>query len=110
MTKVFIKTYGCSLNLSDSEAMAGILRKKGFSLTSEEEAEVIIINSCTVKDATEAKFFRYLEGIKKPVVITGCIAQTDPGRLAGHSLGGRYTRFDRRSRCGKRRRIWWLHQ
>ena len=50
MTKIHIKTYGCSLNLSDSELMAGILEKKGYDIVdSEDEADLVIINSCTVK-------------------------------------------------------------
>lgn len=92
--KVFIRTFGCALNKSDSEVMAGLLSKSQFDITENiQEADVIIINSCTVKGPTERKFFGYLEEIKKlnkPIIIAGCIPQTDPEKVEGYSLIGTY--------------------
>jgi MiaB-like tRNA modifying enzyme len=92
MAKIFIKTYGCSLNQSDSEAMAGLLKKADFEIANNsKDADLIIINTCTVKMPAERKFFRYLEeikGLEKPVIIAGCIPQTDPEKLEGYSLIG----------------------
>jgi MiaB-like tRNA modifying enzyme len=94
MTKIYIKTYGCALNKSDSELMAGLLEKAKFGITKDiEEAFIVIINTCTVKGPTETKFFNYLEKIKekypyKKIIITGCISQTDPEKLEGYSLLG----------------------
>ena len=49
--KVFVKTYGCSHNISDSEYMAGLLQDYGFTLVeSVKEADACLINSCTVKN------------------------------------------------------------
>lgn len=96
MTKVFIETYGCSLNQSDSELMAGLLKKAGFDIAdSIDDADVVIVNTCTVKGPTENKFFKRLEEIKakfpdKKIIIAGCIPQTDPERLEGYSLIGPY--------------------
>ena len=94
MTKIYIKTYGCALNQSDSELMAGLLKESKFEIVNDpEDAFVIIINTCTVKGKTETKFFNYLEKTKekypyKKIIITGCIPQTDPGKLKGYSLLG----------------------
>lgn len=92
MTKIFIKTFGCSLNQSDSEVMAGLLKKADFEIVnSSKKADLVIINTCTVKGAAEKKFFKYLEKVKlldKPIIIAGCISQTDPEKVAGYSLLG----------------------
>lgn len=77
MAKVFIKTYGCTLNKVDSSRMGQLLKEKGHELVStEEEADVIVVNTCTVKDATEKKELFYLKSLKslgKPFVIAGCL-------------------------------------
>lgn len=49
--KVFVKTYGCSHNISDSEYMAGLLAEYGYTLVDNmEEADACLLNSCTVKN------------------------------------------------------------
>jgi len=94
MTKIYIKSYGCALNKSDSELMAGLLKQAKFEIVKDiEDAFVVIINTCTVKGPTETKFFNYLEKIKqkypyKKIIITGCIPQTDPEKVGGYSLLG----------------------
>jgi tRNA A37 methylthiotransferase MiaB len=51
MASVYIKTQGCSHNISDSEYMAGLLDDYGFKLVdSVDEADVCLFNSCTVKN------------------------------------------------------------
>ena len=60
MNKLFIKTYGCQANKSDSEVMAGILKKDGFKIVkTEKEANLIIVNSCSVKSVTQEKIIGY---------------------------------------------------
>ena len=55
--KIFIKTYGCSHNVSDSEYMEGILSQYGYRITQQkDEADLWLINSCTVKDPSQAAF------------------------------------------------------
>ncbi|MFH1439707.1 MAG: tRNA (N(6)-L-threonylcarbamoyladenosine(37)-C(2))-methylthiotransferase [Candidatus Woesearchaeota archaeon] len=92
---IHIITFGCSLNYSDSEVMSGILKKHGFELVHGiEKADVIIVNSCTVKDTTEKNFWNLLKKLKqsdKKVIIAGCIAQTEPSnsnKLDKYSLIG----------------------
>ena len=71
--KIFIKTYGCSHNVSDSEVMAGVLKEAHFEIAeTEEEANLVLINSCTVKNKSENNFFKYLNEVKekrKPIVV-----------------------------------------
>jgi threonylcarbamoyladenosine tRNA methylthiotransferase CDKAL1 len=57
--KVFVKTYGCSHNISDSEYMAGLLAEYGFQLVDKMEvADACLINSCTVKNPSQEKFVK----------------------------------------------------
>ncbi|MBS3122515.1 MiaB/RimO family radical SAM methylthiotransferase [Candidatus Woesearchaeota archaeon] len=92
MTRICILTFGCSLNISDSEVMSGLLEKHKFKIVNSiDEADLVIVNSCTVKHATEAHFWNLLSKLKeknKLVVIAGCIAQTDPEKLSEYSLIG----------------------
>ena len=80
MTKIFIKTFGCTLNKSDSEVIAGLLEKEGYKIVdNKEKADLVIINTCTVKGPSENKFYRYLKNVKdKKMIIAGCIPQADP--------------------------------
>ncbi len=75
--KVFIKTYGCTLNNSDSDRMRAKLEKEGHSIVErEEEADVVILNSCAVKDATEKKQLYRIQNYGKEgkaLVVAGCL-------------------------------------
>jgi threonylcarbamoyladenosine tRNA methylthiotransferase CDKAL1 len=79
--RIFIKTYGCSHNVSDSEYMAGLLSSYGYRVTeSAEEADLCVINSCTVKDPSQAAFSHLVKTVEargKPVVVAGCVPQAD---------------------------------
>ncbi|MDW8345071.1 MAG: MiaB/RimO family radical SAM methylthiotransferase, partial [Verrucomicrobiae bacterium] len=56
MKRVFIKTYGCQMNERDSEAVAAMLTRRGYVLAdSEDEADVILLNTCSVRDLAEQK-------------------------------------------------------
>jgi len=77
MEKIYIKTHGCSNNFSESEAMAGILSKDGFEIVDgPSDADVIILNVCTVKGEVIA--LKSIRQVKeqypyKKIVIAGCI-------------------------------------
>lgn len=84
--KVYIETYGCSANVNDSEIMAGLLGKSGHSVVAEEDAEAIIVNTCTVKGPTEAKIrsrIRVLRDSGKKLVIAGCMAEAQTDLVKG---------------------------
>jgi len=98
--RYFIETYGCSLNFSDTEYMEGRLRDAGFvPAGSPETADVVVLNTCTVKDRTFFNFLsrlKYYDGLRKrhgkegipALVIAGCIPRANPGDPA---LEGRST-------------------
>ncbi len=71
--KVHIRTYGCTLNQADSDAMEARLKASGIEISGEEEADVIVVNTCAVKDATEKKQLFFLQNIDKPLVVAGCL-------------------------------------
>jgi MiaB-like tRNA modifying enzyme len=78
--RIYIETYGCTLNQADSDIMAALLSKHRL-VESAEESDVVILNTCTVKGATENKIFDrmkrlYDEG--KPIVVAGCITANIP--------------------------------
>lgn len=77
--KVYVKTFGCSHNVSDSEFMMGQLVDYGYELVQDPlAADLILINSCTVKNPSQEALMRMVfdsKDIKKPVVVAGCVTQ-----------------------------------
>lgn len=82
--RVFIETYGCQMNLADSELMGGILATRGYSSAAAvEDADIILINTCAVRERAEERVFgrlSYLLQFKnaRPEVllgVTGCMAE-----------------------------------
>ncbi len=84
--KVFLKTFGCRTNLFDSQVMMSSL--KDFDITeNEDEADIVIVNSCTVTNGADAGVRGYINGIEKvgkaKVYLTGCGAHTKGESLFG---------------------------
>ncbi len=78
--RIFIKTYGCTHNQADSEQMAGLLEAAGYEIVDEEnDADLLLVNSCAVKDPAEKKFLHDIRTAKLPVVIAGCVVQGNQG-------------------------------
>ena len=84
MNRVYIKTYGCQMNERDSNAVAAMLRKRGYSIVMrEQEADVVLLNTCAVRDKAEQKAIGktgYLAKRKRSnpdfvIGILGCMAQ-----------------------------------
>jgi tRNA-2-methylthio-N6-dimethylallyladenosine synthase len=84
MKKAYIETYGCQMNISDTELMHGILASKGYEATeSVEEADVILVNTCAIRDHAEQRVLgrvgqlqQYRQGRPGVVLgVTGCMAQ-----------------------------------
>ena len=64
--KLFLKTFGCQMNDRDSEAIAGLFLEKGYALVeSPEEADVILVNTCSVRDHAENRAISFLGSLKK---------------------------------------------
>ncbi|GFN87171.1 threonylcarbamoyladenosine tRNA methylthiotransferase [Plakobranchus ocellatus] len=77
--KIYVRTWGCSHNNSDSEYMAGQLAAYGFKITDEkDEADLWLLNSCTVKNPAEDHFKNSIKEAKskgKSLVLAGCVPQ-----------------------------------
>ena len=76
--KIYVHTFGCSHNMSDSEFMMGQLVEYGYSLTRDvDEADLVLINSCTVKNPSQEALLRMVtdseKNLKLPVVVAGCV-------------------------------------
>ena len=67
--KLFIETYGCQMNVADSEVVASIMQMDGYELTDRiEEADAIFVNTCSVRDNAEQKIYgrlQYLQSLRK---------------------------------------------
>uniref|UniRef100_A0A023F4W3 tRNA-t(6)A37 methylthiotransferase n=2 Tax=Triatoma infestans TaxID=30076 RepID=A0A023F4W3_TRIIF len=79
---IYIKTWGCTHNSSDSEYMAGLLSAYGYKLTQNKlEADLWLLNSCTVKSPAEDHFRNEIAAGKKAgkcIVVAGCVSQGAP--------------------------------
>lgn len=93
MKKVYIETYGCQMNVSDSERVATHLTAKGFEMTADQQsADVVLLNTCSVREKAEQKLFTRAGQIslseKKPLVgVLGCVAQLEGETLFKRSKG-----------------------
>ena len=80
--KIYIKTWGCTHNSSDSEYMAGLLSSYGYNLVEDPEiADLWLLNSCTVKNPAESHFRNEIEKgrkLGKHIVAAGCVPQGAP--------------------------------
>jgi tRNA-2-methylthio-N6-dimethylallyladenosine synthase len=84
--KYLIETFGCQMNSHDSERMAGLLEQAGFEPTDDEQdADVIVLNTCSVREHAAEKLFSRLGEVKhsttsdaRPlIVVAGCVAQQE---------------------------------
>ena len=91
--KVAFRTFGCQMNISDTEAMMGILRRAGHEIIeSEEVADAVIVNTCAVREKSEDKLYGklgQLKALKKSndrliVGVCGCVAEKNSTELLTH--------------------------
>jgi len=78
--KFFIKTFGCQMNVNDSEKINHILAERGMVRTEEaEDADIVIINSCAVREKAQEKIFSFIGRLdqKQKIVVSGCVAQSE---------------------------------
>ena len=85
-----ITTFGCQMNKADSERMAGILETMGYTgVEDANEADLILYNTCTIRDNAEQKVYSYLGRQAKrkqtnphlTLVVAGCVAQQEGAQL-----------------------------
>jgi len=88
--KYYIETYGCQMNVADSELVAGLLKRQNYRSTdSPAEADIILVNTCSVRQNAEqralarlAQFKYYKEQNPELILgLIGCVAQRDRGKL-----------------------------
>ncbi len=81
--RVYIESYGCAMNMADGNLMAELLAEAGHTIVNRpEEADVIILNTCTVRSDTERRMVRRLRELMsygKRLVVAGCLASAQPG-------------------------------
>ncbi len=93
--KYFIETYGCQMNVHDSERMAGLLDASGYERAEHDwDADLVVINTCSVREKAEDKLYTRLGDLKglrratghTPIVaVAGCVAQQEGSRLLERS-------------------------
>jgi tRNA-2-methylthio-N6-dimethylallyladenosine synthase len=89
--KYFIETYGCQMNVHDSERMAGLLESSGYEPARDDlDADLVVINTCSVREKAEEKLYTrlgHLKGLERAtghaplVAVAGCVAQQEGTRL-----------------------------
>src|SRR6185295_3148902 len=95
--KYLIETYGCQMNVHDSERMAGLLEQVGYEATADaRDADVIVINTCSVRERAEEKLFTRLGELREmsaevgrdPIVaVAGCVAQQEGAAIQRRAPG-----------------------
>ncbi|MDD2839525.1 MAG: tRNA (N6-isopentenyl adenosine(37)-C2)-methylthiotransferase MiaB [Rickettsiales bacterium] len=88
MKKVFAKSFGCQMNVYDTSRMIDIMKNDGYEETTNvNDADLIIINTCSIREKAKEKIFSELGRIKKfnkgraVVVVAGCVAQTSANEI-----------------------------
>ena len=92
MKKLYIETYGCQMNVADSEVVASVMQMAGYETTEQlEEANAVFLNTCSVRDNAEQKIYHRLEALnaerkKHPLIIgvLGCMAERVKDDLLEH--------------------------
>ncbi len=88
--RLFIKTYGCQMNVYDSERMADVLAPLGYGMTSSpEDADLVVLNTCHIREKATEKVYSELgqiklmkqaradAGAKMTIAVAGCVAQAE---------------------------------
>ena len=92
--KVFVKSYGCQMNVYDAQRMTDLLAPEGYDETSAiEDADVVVLNTCHIRERATEKIFselgkvrllkqeRRAAGLDTRVVVAGCVAQAEGGMI-----------------------------
>lgn len=84
--RYFVESYGCTMNYGEGAQLSERMSGMGYEeAASAETADVVILNTCTVVDATEKKMVKRMTELRrmgKEVIVTGCMAEVQPGRIS----------------------------
>jgi tRNA-2-methylthio-N6-dimethylallyladenosine synthase len=96
--KYLVETFGCQMNQHDSERIAGLLEQAGYDRTDDDrDADIIVINTCSVREKAEEKLYTRLgeirvigeeTGVRPVVAVAGCVAQQEGESLLTRTNGG----------------------
>ena len=84
MKKLFIETYGCQMNVADSEVVASVMQMAGYEPCEDiKDADAVFLNTCSVRDNAEQKIYNRLDtldaerrkGHKMIIGVLGCMAE-----------------------------------
>ncbi len=90
MKKLFVETYGCQMNVRDSEEVTGLLLQKGYALTdSEEKADVILFNTCSIREHAEDRVWSNVGALREMkqrrpeliIGVMGCMAKAQNKKI-----------------------------
>ena len=92
MKKLLIETYGCQMNVADSEVVASVMQMAGYETTEDiDSADAVFLNTCSVRDNAEQKIYRRLEALaavrrQRPLIVgvLGCMAERVKEDLLQH--------------------------
>ncbi len=83
--RYFVESYGCTMNFGEGRKLSREMASMGYEeASSAEEADIVILNTCTVVETTEKKMLSRiseLKKLKKEVIVTGCMAKVQPKRV-----------------------------
>ena len=95
---VFIRTYGCQMNVYDSERMAGLLKPLGYGMSdTPDEADLVILNTCHIREKAAEKVYSELGRLKKiktdktkrgedmSIAVAGCVAQAEGAEITARA-------------------------
>src|SRR3982751_5191574 len=95
--KYLIETFGCQMNVHDSERMAGLLEQAGYEATDQAaDADLVVVNTCSVRERAEDKLYTRLgewrvlaaeHGHDPIVAVAGCVAQQEGDAILKRSAG-----------------------
>jgi len=89
---IYFETYGCQANKNNTEIMKGLVKTSGLEITNNPDiADILIINTCIVKEPTEKKIERRISDLRKkyknkPLIIAGCMPEVRNERLQEQNL------------------------
>ncbi len=83
--KYYVESYGCTMNFGEGEELSERMSALGYSpAKTADEADMVILNTCTVVETTEKRMIKRMNELKalgKEVIVTGCMAKVQPGRV-----------------------------
>ena len=84
--RYFVESYGCTMNFGEGEQLSKKMKSLGHTrVDSPDEADIVILNTCTVVDTTEKKMIHRMGELKqegKEIIVTGCMAKVQPKRIS----------------------------